>query len=155
MIFYIALALLNGVVIGVTRAINGRLSTRVGPLKASLWNHVVGFLFLTLALAVIGEWKFDAVSSAPVSAYLGGFFGALFVAVNSYVFPRLGAMNALLLVISGQMITAVLIDWLNAGKAPTPARCVGVVVVLLGIYLSRVKEQPREHDPRTVERPDV
>ena len=146
MALYIALALLNGIVISTSRAINGQLSTKLGAFKASLWNHVVGFLFLTLVLLVLGGWQFGAAVASPPSAYLGGFFGAFFVAVNSYVFPRLGAMNAVLLVISGQMISAVLMDYQNQGVRPTVARCLGVAIMLLGVHLTRVSRSPRNQD---------
>ncbi len=136
MIFYMSMALLNGMVIGASRAVNGQLSTRVGALKASLWNHVIGFLFLTLILMAMSTRQFPDSAVVPFSAYLGGFFGALFVAVNSYVFPRLGATKAALLVIGGQMISAVLMDWLHQGTTPGALRCLGVVTVLLGMYLS-------------------
>jgi len=141
---YILLALLNGIVIGTSRAMNGRLSIERGPFKASLWNHTVGFVFLTAILLVMGGWKFDVTPAPPLSAYLGGLFGAFFVAVNSYVFPRLGAMNAVLLVISGQMIFAVLLDYRNQDVAPTASRCLGVAVVVLGVYLTRVSSSPRD-----------
>jgi transporter family-2 protein len=142
---YVLLAVLNGAVIGTSRAINGQFSMERGPFKASLWNHIVGCVFLTLVLAVNGEWNFGAAMQAPASAYLGGFFGALFVAVNSHVFPRLGAMNAVLLVISGQMISAVLLDYHNRNAAPTVARCLGVVIVLVGVYLTRVSTSTRDN----------
>lgn len=144
MTLYILLALANGVVIGTSRAINGRLSVEIGSFRASLWNHLVGCLFLTAILVILGEWQFSASSEAPFSAYLGGFFGALFVAVNSYVFPRLGAMNASLLVISGQMISAVLIDYQNEGVSPSGLRLLGVLILLLGMYLSRVANREKE-----------
>ncbi len=142
MIGYLFVAFFNGVVVGTSRATNGRLSSAVGPFKASLWNHVVGFLLLTVIIFLASDWHFAA--SPPWPAYLGGVFGALFVAVNSYVFPRLGAMNAALLAISGQMITAVLVDFLNQGVTPTVVRCLGVVIVLLGVYLSRVTNARRD-----------
>jgi transporter family-2 protein len=135
---YVLVAILNGIVIGTSRAINGQLSAARGAFPASLWNHVVGFVFLTLVLAVIGEWRIEAALALPWFAYLGGLFGALFVAVTSYVFPRLGAMNAAVLVISGQMISAVVLDYLNEGVTPTVARCAGVVLVLVGLYLTRI-----------------
>lgn len=138
MLLYIALALLNGICIGVSRSINGQLATRLGSMKSSLWNHLVGFLFLTAALAVMTEWPLDAALTAPPAAYVGGAIGALFVAINSYIFPRLGAMHALLLVISGQMVTAVAIDTLHHGELPTIMRCLGVVLVLFGISLRRL-----------------
>jgi transporter family-2 protein len=144
MIIYMVLALVNGMVIGTSRALNGRLSAERGAFTASLWNHMVGFAFLTLMLAAVGAWKFDVTPAPPLSAYLGGVFGALFVAVNSYVFPRLGALNAMLLVISGQMVSAVLIEYYNDGTIPTPARSVGVVLVVIGIYLFRASRSPHE-----------
>ena len=45
MSLYVLLALINGLVIGLSRALNGRLSHSVGPFRASLCNHLVGFLF--------------------------------------------------------------------------------------------------------------
>ncbi|MGI0117927.1 DMT family transporter [Zooshikella sp. RANM57] len=146
MILFIFLALLNGMLIGSSRAINGQLSAKIGPFKASLWNHIIGFLFLTLILLIMGQWQVDNPSEIPFSAYLGGFFGALFVAVSSYVFPRLGAMNAAILVISGQMISAVFIDWQNTGSIPSLLRCLGVIVVLLGIYISRLPSTPKNKE---------
>jgi transporter family-2 protein len=140
---YILLAILNGLVIGTSRAINGQLSTVRGAFRASLWNHVVGFAFLTLVLAVIGEWTLASAAEAPVAAYLGGLFGALFVAVNSHVFPRLGAMNAVLLVISGQMVAAVVLDYATRDAAPTVTRCAGVALVLIGVYLTRLSTASR------------
>jgi transporter family-2 protein len=137
MIGFVALAFVNGMVIGTIRAINGGLSTKVGALRASLCNHVVGFALLTMVLLAVGGWKFHVTPPPSSPAYLGGFFGALFVAVNSFVFPRLGATNAALMVISGQMISAVVIEAGVANEAPTFLRCLGVAIVLLGVYLTR------------------
>lgn len=144
MIIYMLLAFLNGMFIGTSRAINGRLNTKIGPFKASLWNHIVGFVFLTLILSVTAGWAFDGGAVAPLPSYLGGFFGALFVAVNSYVFPKLGAMKAILLVIGGQMTFAVLLDYLNHDTPPTAIRWLGVMIVLWGVYASRTATAPRE-----------
>jgi transporter family-2 protein len=141
MTLYVLLALLNGLIIGTSRAVNGQLSTRIGPFKASVWNHVVGFAFLSVVLLALDS-RPDA-QSAPATAYLGGVFGALFVAVNSHVFPRLGAMNASLLVISGQVLSAVTIDCVTERSVPTALRLLGVVLVLLGLALPRLKARIR------------
>ncbi|WP_215796519.1 DMT family transporter [Paludibacterium paludis] len=135
-------ALLNGMVIALGRAVNGRLSLSAGPFRASLWNHWVGFLLLSLMLMVLG--RPDAgLAPRNLDAYLGGVFGALFVAVNSFVFTRLGAMRASLLVIGGQMLFAVLLDWRHQQQAPDLIRCLGVLMLLLGMYLSGVAKQRR------------
>ncbi|CAI1685954.1 Uncharacterized protein conserved in bacteria [Serratia ficaria] len=131
MSFLILLALFNGVCISISRAVNGRLALDRGAFSASLCNHIVGFLFLSLLLAASGGFSLDQTGQAPWGAYLGGSIGALFVALNSYVLPRLGAMRAALLIISGQMLAGVAIDSLNGGpprhgspvrRRPDPAR---------------------------------
>ncbi|MFC9843887.1 DMT family transporter [Streptomyces sp. NPDC060223] len=151
MTLYVLLALLNGVLIGTSRAVNGQLSTRVGPFKASVWNHAVGFAFLTVVLFALSSWPNSG--SAPVAAYLGGAVGALFVAVNSHVFPRLGAMNASLLVISGQVLSAVTIDCIQEKSAPSAIRLLGVVLVLAGLSLPRLTAQIRRNRKETQECP--
>ncbi|MET9536480.1 DMT family transporter [Streptomyces sp. NPDC006553] len=151
MTLHLLLALLNGAFVGTSRAVNGRLSTRIGPFRASVWNHVVGFVLLTAALFVLhglpgsgaGSGTGDESEAVPVSAYLGGVFGALFVAVNSHVFPRLGAMNASLLVISGQVLSAVAIDGVQEGSLPGAPRLLGVALVLTGLALPRLVERYR------------
>ncbi|MFD3942259.1 DMT family transporter [Streptomyces sp. NPDC058579] len=136
MTFYVVLALLNGALIGTSRAVNGQLATRIGPFRASVWNHVVGFVLLTGVLFGLYGWA--GSGSVPVAAYLGGAFGALFVAVNSYVFPRLGALNASLLVISGQVLSAVTIDCVEERSLPSALRLAGVGLVLAGLALPRI-----------------
>jgi transporter family-2 protein len=141
MLAYIVLAFGNGAFISTSRAVNGQLSTEVGAFRASLWNHVVGFVFLTLVLALLGGWRFTASPAPPATAYLGGIFGALFVAVSSHVFARLGTLNAGILVISGQMISAVVIDAIHHHSAPPAIRYLGVIIVLFGVYFARVRSQ--------------
>ncbi|MEV1019275.1 DMT family transporter [Streptomyces sp. NPDC050264] len=142
---YVVLALLNGVLIGTSRAVNGQLAARIGAFRASVWNHVVGFAFLTLfllgAMVLFGSWP--GPGDAPPAAYLGGVFGALFVAVNSHVFPRLGAMNASLLVIGGQVLSAVLLDCVAQRAWPTALRMGGMALVLAGLILPRVVQRGR------------
>ncbi|KDM93315.1 DMT family transporter [Photobacterium galatheae] len=142
MFTFLLIAMFNGIMIGTARTINGQLSVSLGSFSASLWNHVVGLLFLTLILVTSlgSDWQFSQLSQLPSWAYIGGVFGALFVAISSYIFPRLGAMNAAIFVIAGQMLSAVIIDCLSQGTAPGVYRVLGVCLVLSGIYLSSKKK---------------
>ncbi|TYB57641.1 DMT family transporter [Nonomuraea sp. PA05] len=144
MLFFVILALVNGVLIGASRTINGQLSTRAGAFRASVWNHVVGFVFLSAVLLVLRVWP--DLTDVPVAAYAGGVIGALFVAVNSYVFPRLGAMSASVLVISGQVLSAVVIDCVQQRTLPAPIRIAGVALVLLGLSLPRLTARLRQRE---------
>ncbi|WP_345154247.1 DMT family transporter, partial [Nonomuraea rubra] len=69
MLFFVFLALANGVLIGTSRTINGQLGTRAGAFRASVWNHVVGFVFLSVVLLVLRIWP--DVTDVPAAAYAG------------------------------------------------------------------------------------
>lgn len=136
----IVLALLNGVCIGLSRAINGRLALDRGAFHASLCNHIVGFLFLSLLLVATDSVNGATFGQAPWGAYLGGAIGALFVALNSYVLPRLGTLRAALLIISGQMLAGVVIDRLRDSGDTISAQILGVGLILLGVYVARMEK---------------
>jgi transporter family-2 protein len=145
MIFYSALAFINGIFIGTSRATNGQLSSKLTSLKASLCNHLVGFLFLSLVVLALQDWKIN-IHTISLLSCLGGVCGALFVASSSYAFPRLGALNTAILVISGQMISAVLLDWQQNHSTSIILRGLGVIFVLLGVYLSRTAQIKKQKD---------
>lgn len=148
MVIYLFLGVLNGILIGISRVINGRLSIGIGPFKASFWNHFVGFLFLTLLMLLIGNPNWNLPTDAPLHTYLGGFLGVLFVAINSYVLPRIGTVKTVLLVISGQMVTGVFLDYQRNVEASTLFQFLGVGMILFGIYLSKTSRGPRRNSPQ-------
>ena len=138
MLVYIALAVLNGAVIGTNRALNGRLSVDLGPFRASFWNHWVGFLFISFVLLVLSQnMGVNAFADIPRFTYIGGFMGALFVGVASYVFPRLGATQSSLLIIGGQMISSVFFDFSEGSFLAHLGEFVGIAAILFGVYLSK------------------
>lgn len=132
----IFLAILTGVTIGVGRAINGRISTAIGPFSASYWNHFIGFIFLAIVLIMTEKFKLNTIEKIPLYAYSSGFFGAGFVALNSYVFSRLGATKTVLLVVSGQMVSSVLMECKSGHALATFLQILGVAIIIFGVYLS-------------------
>ncbi|WP_337882116.1 DMT family transporter [Chromobacterium haemolyticum] len=134
---YILLALLNGVCIGASRAVNGRMAQERGAFAASWWNHLIGFLLLSALLPILSGAPVGGLANAPASAYLGGALGALFVAVNSHVLTRLGMMKTTLLVITGQMLTGILLDRLTGLERPALTQLLGAALLLAGLWLAR------------------
>ncbi len=134
---YIAIALLNGLLISTSRVINGQLATKINPLKASFFNHVIGFLILSIIITLFGQWSNLHAFPVSFSSLAGGFFGALFVSISSYVFPRLGALKTAILIIAGQLISALILDWLIHYITPSLLQYLGVVVILIGVFLSK------------------
>ncbi|CAN7625460.1 DMT family transporter [Rhizobium rhizogenes] len=137
MLLFVSLALLNGILIGMSRAINGHLGKKVGPLRTSLWNHAVGFIFLSLLIGLFYRSDLAVGTGVPVNAWLGGVLGVIFVALNSHVIPTLGASKTTSLVVAAQMLASVAID--SFGKPVSSATIVtltGAPLIIIGVWLS-------------------
>lgn len=142
MLLGICLALICGLLISLNRAANGQVGMSLGAFKASYWNHIVGFAFLTLLLVLSSGFVWEQAAQAPWYIYLGGVLGTFFVAINSYVIPRLGVTKTALLVISGQMLVSVLISNYNGSFVTLGMQLVGVGLILLGVYWGQKYRQP-------------
>jgi transporter family-2 protein len=137
MIELVALATLAGVLVGVSRQVNGRLSLSTSPLVSSFWNHLVGFGLLTVIGLGLGGLVPAAAAAAPWYAYVGGPLGVIFVAAGSWLIPRIGATNTALLIIGGQMISGVALDLLSAAPKPILASAIGVAMIIGGMALTQ------------------
>ncbi|WP_461534642.1 DMT family transporter [Spongorhabdus nitratireducens] len=146
MIGLILLALFNGVLIALARNLNGRLNLAQGPFKASWFNHLTGFLFLCGLLFAVSPGEFHFSEKVPGYVYLGGVIGALYVAVNSYILHRIGAVKSVLFVLGGQMITSLIIDAMQAGLHNLVMQGAGVILIFAGMYFSlhKSRNQPTE-----------
>lgn len=139
MTLWIAMAFAGGVFVSVSRQINGRLSLSNSPLIASFWNHIVGFMVLTsLGLLLGGLWP-EGVADAPWYAFIGGPIGVVFIASGSWLIPRIGAVNTALLVISGQMVSGVVLDLFSEQPPTLWASAAGILLILCGMVLTQRK----------------
>jgi transporter family-2 protein len=137
MITWITLACLAGVLVGVSRQVNGRLSLSTSPLVSSFWNHIVGLVLLTAVGLVIGGLVPPGAATAPWHAYIGGPIGVIFVAAGSWLIARIGAVNTALLVIGGQMVSGVVLDLFRAAPPALWASALGVILILAGMALTQ------------------
>jgi transporter family-2 protein len=130
-------ALVAGLAIAVQQAINGRVgATARNPWTAAWVNFTLGTAMLGTALGIAwGLTEFDpgAMPRGPWWVYLGGTIGVLFIAAAAWVVQRLGVLLFALLTISGQLIGALLLDWL----APAAGVYVHLTLVI-GVLLAGV-----------------
>lgn len=137
------LMLFAGVLTAMQAPTNARLAGAVGsPINAALISFGVGAAALAiLALALRARPDFIAVRALPWHAWLGGLYGAFFVAGAAYAAPRIGIASSLIILIAGQLVAAVLIDHFGAFAVPVRAisleRLLGVCLVLGGVVLVR------------------
>ncbi len=137
MTLWIAMAFLGGVLVSLSRQVNGRLSLSNSPLIASLWNHLVGFVVLTILGLLVGGLLPAGAADAPWYAYIGGPIGVIFIASGSWLIPRIGAVNTALLVISGQMVSGVVLDLFSDQPPKLWASALGVLLILGGMLLTQ------------------
>ncbi len=137
MLSSVLIALAGGAAVGMSRSINGRLTMDRGAFRASFWNHFIGFLLLSVFVALFARDGLVMLGQVPAWAFTGGMVGAVFVAISSYVFPRIGAARSALLIIGGQMIAGLAIDYLRGTAHFHIGQPAGVGLILLGIYLTR------------------
>ena len=123
-----------------TNAILGRAGG--SPVLAALISFVVGTI--ALALVWIGTGNRPRASSfagVPWYAWLGGLYGATFVAVAAYAAPRIGLASLITIGIAGQIIMAMWVDHVGAlGLPKDPFSAVklgGALLVVAGVILVR------------------
>lgn len=137
MSLFVTLAFLAGLLVSLSRQINGRLSLSTSPLQSSFWNHAVGLVALLMAGVVFGGLIPPGLGNAPWHVYIGGPLGVIFIAASSWLIGRIGAVNTALLVISGQMVSGVVLDILRDAPGSIWARAAGVALILAGMALTQ------------------
>lgn len=137
MLTSVLIALAGGAAVGMSRSINGRLTMDRGAFRASFWNHFIGFALLSVFVVFFERQGLALLGQVPAWAFTGGVVGAVFVAISSYVFPRIGAARSALLIIGGQMIAGLAIDYLRGTAQFSIGQPAGVALILFGIYLTR------------------
>jgi transporter family-2 protein len=133
----------GGVLIALQAPTNAMLARTVGsPVNAALISFLVGFLGLVAAsLALHAKPDLAAARALPWYAWLGGLYGAFFVAAIAYAAPRIGVASALTIAVGAQLVTALVLDHLGAFGLPARPidlpKIAGVLLVGLGVVLVR------------------
>ena len=142
MLLLIALAV--GGLIPIQTAANSRLRLSVGnkPVVSALISFSVALLVAVIATAVLQGNpvpQFADGVSVPWWVWLGGVMGVCFVLGNILLFPRLGALETVVLPILGQVVMGLLVDRFGLLGAPAMPvswmRVLGAAVVFAGIVV--------------------
>lgn len=142
MLLLVALAV--GGLIPIQTAANSRLRVSVGnkPVVSALVSFSMALLVAVVATTVLRGNplpQFAEGASAPWWVWLGGVMGVCFVLGNIVLFPRLGAVQTVVLPILGQVVMGLLIDRFGLFGAPVLEvswlRVLGALVVLAGIVV--------------------
>ena len=137
------LVLLAGGMIAIQAPTNAILARAGGsPVLAALISFAVGTVGLLIAwLATSNRPSPTAFAGLPWYAWLGGLYGATFVAVAAYAAPRIGLASLITIGIAGQIAVALWLDHLGALGLPREpinlGRIAGALLVMAGVVLVR------------------
>jgi bacterial/archaeal transporter family-2 protein len=138
------LVFVAGAMIALQAPTNAMLARAGGsPVLAALISFVVGTIgLLAVWLASGNRPRTSAFAGLPWYAWVGGLYGALFVAVAAYAAPRIGLATLITIGIAGQIVMAMWLDQIGAlGLPRDPAsltRLAGALLVVVGVVLVRV-----------------
>ena len=130
------LALLAGALIPLQATSNGALGRELGhPLWAALTSLIVSsaVLIATIVVLRLPQPNIAGALQGPWWLWIGGFSGAIYVAMATFLPPKLGASNYILFVMVGQVIAAMLIDL--TAKPINLVRIAGVLIILFGLIV--------------------
>jgi bacterial/archaeal transporter family-2 protein len=139
----ILLVLVAGSMVALQAPTNAMLAKAGGsPVLAALISFGVG------TAALLGVWlasgnrpASSAFAGLPWYAWIGGLYGAFFVAVAAYASPRIGLATLITVGIAGQIAMALWLDHLGALGLPREpislGRIAGALLVVAGVVLVR------------------
>jgi bacterial/archaeal transporter family-2 protein len=144
-LFYL-LPVFAGIAITIQSGVNSQLRTAIQhPLMAAFISFVVG----TIALAVLLIFSKDTIPGLSQYAdvnwykYTGGLLGAFVVTVTLVSVSQIGAGNMFVLIVAGQLITAVLMDHFGVlGLKQDPVsiqKLLGICLLVAGAWLVNKK----------------
>lgn len=132
------LPFIAGLGLGWQQGVNGQIRSMTNALTATFNNFLIGTFILVVAtgvrLAIVGA---PAAWPANPVLYIGGFVGAIFVALSSIVVGVTGVLLITLCTISGQLIMSIVLDLMFPveGHAVAWTTFAGVALALLAVVI--------------------
>lgn len=139
---FLLLSLMAGMMIPFQSVMNARLGKALqSPYYSALIVFIIAFIALALYIlfARLPLPALSQIRSAPASSYLGGLLGGAYILLIVICAPRLGIGNVTVLVLLGQILSAMIIDQWGLLNAPVHVinwqRLLGVILIIGGVCL--------------------
>jgi transporter family-2 protein len=142
---YVLFAFAAGVALPVQFGINAQLAVWLhSPIRAAFVSFLTGAIILGVAAALVFRpWPpLNRLGHAPWWVWLGGAFGAFYVAGSIFAAPKLGAAALISVIVAGQALSSLAVDhfgWVGfEQKQISAGRIAGMVLVGAGVALVRI-----------------
>ncbi|MDD3173450.1 MAG: DMT family transporter [Herbinix sp.] len=137
-LFYMVLAIIAGIFTTIESSINSQLGKYISPSLATLHSLIVGMTFILFINLINGKlYYYSKITTVKPIWLIGGLFGASIIYLSSSSIPRLGISNTIILILSGQMLSGLLIDAIVNNVEISVKKVAGLILFLIGtiIYL--------------------
>jgi transporter family-2 protein len=136
----ILIGLAGGIAVGIQGPLASLISQRLGLFESVFIVHLGGALMAVIPLLIQGGGKLGQWRSLPWYTLIAGVFGLIVIGAISYMIPRVGVAAAITTIVAGQVLVGAILDHyglLGAMEKPMDGtRAIGLVVVLLGVWLT-------------------
>jgi len=141
---YFILAIITGAIISIYLPMNTVVAKYLGsPITANVSFFLAALITAFIIFMVFGDLKtIKNISNVPPYLLLTGVIGAMMVLGTTFLIPKLGARKFFVLLISGQVIMALLISHFGILESPTDPvnwkKIAGAAILILGAFISTV-----------------
>jgi transporter family-2 protein len=147
---YLALAFVSGLLPLLSFILNSQLAGRIGVMRGTRVNYLVGLaaslLILALQGALSGPSPRASVEAAAGLNILvlagGGVLGVIMTGATNYLFPRIPALASTLLMFAGQTFAGLAIDAVTAGRIALK-QPLGALILLAGLAVNALLTRER------------
>ena len=125
----------------------GIARTTGGQIQATIILFAIGLIasLLLAAIMTVRLPDFHTLLRVAPHQYAGGVIVGFYVLSITYLAPRFGVGNAILFVVTAQLITSALMDhFALAGAALRPLsmmRAVGLLIVIIGVVVTQISDR--------------
>ena len=138
----ILLAVLGGV-LTLSMVVSSSLGKKIGLIQSTIIHYIgglIGGIFILIGMGSVSVPSIIDMSRMPLYIFLGGIMGVMVVYASNVVIPKIPVVYSILM-FSGQMLCAIVIDAIVMGDFSWK-KLLGAIIVILGIfYNSKIDEK--------------
>jgi transporter family-2 protein len=132
----ILLAILAGIFTTIETSINAQLGKSLTPGLATLHSLIIGVVLMLFLCAYGGSISgYSKIVTVSPVLWIGGIFGAFIIYFSSRAIPELGISNTLILILSGQLVSGLVLDVYQNQIEISPKKMLGLGMFLIGTII--------------------
>ena len=132
----ILLAIFGGVLTTLSMIVSSTLGKKIGLIQSTIVHYIgglIGGIFILIGIGSTSAPSITDMSRMPLYIFLGGIIGVIVVYTSNIIIPKIPVVYSTLLMFSGQMLCAIIIDTIVMGDFSWQ-KLLGAIVVIVGIF---------------------